>query len=69
MATAVRAYTAGGAYASFAEADRGTITRGRYADLVLVSRDLFEPEVDPRAILDTRVLWTMVDGEIVYRAE
>ena len=69
IATAVGAYTAGGAYASFAEADRGTITRGRYADLVLVSRDLFEPGADPRAILDTRVLWTMVDGEIVYRAE
>jgi predicted amidohydrolase YtcJ len=68
LTTAVRAYTAGGAYASFAEADRGTIASGRYADLVLVSRDLFEPAMDPRAIVDTRVLWTMVEGEIVYRA-
>jgi predicted amidohydrolase YtcJ len=67
LATAIRAYTAGGAFASFAEADRGTIAKGRYADLVLLSRDLFEV-TDPRAILDTRALWTMVEGEIVYRA-
>jgi predicted amidohydrolase YtcJ len=67
LPTALRAYTAGGAYASFAEADRGTVASGRYADLVLLSRDLFEV-TDPRAILDTRALWTMVEGEIVYRA-
>ena len=41
---------------------------GRYADLVVLSRDLFEPG-DPLAILDTRVAATIVDGEVVYRAQ
>jgi len=68
LATAVRAATAGSAYANFAEADRGSVTPGKAADLVVLSRDLFEPG-DPLAILDTRVVATIVDGEIVYRAE
>jgi hypothetical protein len=37
---ALRAYTAAGAYASFDEAERGTLERGRLADFVLLDRDL-----------------------------
>jgi predicted amidohydrolase YtcJ len=68
LQAAVRAATAGSAYANFAEGDRGSVTTGKYADLVVLSRDLFEPG-DPRAILDTRVAATIVDGEVVYRAQ
>lgn len=68
LATAVRAATAGSAYANFTEADRGSVTPGKAADLVVLSRDLFEPG-DPLAILDTRVAVTIVGGEVVYRAD
>jgi predicted amidohydrolase YtcJ len=66
--TAVRAATLGSAYANFCEDDRGAITPGRYADVVVVSRDL-DAVTDPLEILDTRVTHTIVGGEVVYRAE
>ena len=68
LATTLRAYTEGGAYACFAEQDRGSITPGKYADLVLLSEDLLALEDEPRRILDTHVELTMVGGEIVHRA-
>jgi predicted amidohydrolase YtcJ len=68
LATTIRAYTLGSAYANFAEADRGSITVGKQADIVIVSHDLFALE-EPRAVLDARVELTMVGGEVVARAE
>jgi predicted amidohydrolase YtcJ len=65
LATTLRAYTEGGAYACFAEGDRGSITPGKYADLVLLSEDLLALEDEPRRILDAHVELTMVGGEIV----
>jgi predicted amidohydrolase YtcJ len=67
LPTALHAYTMGSARAAFADDTRGSIARGKYADLVLLSEDLFALE-EPRAILDTRVELTMVGGETVYRA-
>jgi hypothetical protein len=61
---AVEAYTTGSAYAEFQEKDKGSITPGKLADLVLVSDDLLK--IDPRAIRDAKVEMTMVDGKIVY---
>jgi hypothetical protein len=74
LAVAVRAATLGSAWANFADRDRGTITAGKQADLVVLSRDLFgeaDPAVggDPRAILDTRARLTVVAGRVVHRAE
>ena len=68
LATTIRAYTLGSAYANFAEADRGSITVGKHADIVIVSHDLFALE-DPRAALDARVELTMVGGEVVAAVE
>jgi hypothetical protein len=67
LATAVRAATLGSAYANFVDDTRGTIVPGKDADLVVLSRDLFEPG-DPLAILDTQVTHTVVAGEVVHRA-
>jgi predicted amidohydrolase YtcJ len=39
---ALRAYTVGGAYASFDESRKGTLSAGKLADLVIVDRDLFK---------------------------
>ncbi len=67
LATAVKAYTMGGARACFAEDDRGSITPGKYADLVLLSHDLFGSlKPDPRKLLDTKVVLTMVGGVVVH---
>lgn len=60
----VRAYTVGSAYAEFQENAKGTITTGKLADLVLLSRDIFK--IDPKEIENVKVVLTMVDGRVVY---
>jgi predicted amidohydrolase YtcJ len=60
----VRAYTIGSAYAEFQEQVKGTITPGKLADLVLLSRDIFK--IDPKEIENVKVVLTMVDGRVVY---
>ena len=61
---AVRAYTHGSAYAEFADAVKGTVTPGKLADLVILSRDIFK--IDPAEIEKARVTMTIVDGRVVY---
>jgi predicted amidohydrolase YtcJ len=63
---AVQAYTVGSAYAEFTEKEKGTITRGKLADLVMLSQDIFR--ADPTSIAQTRVLMTIMGGRIVYEA-
>lgn len=65
VAEAVRAYTAGSAYAERREAVKGTLEPGKLADLVVLSADIFA--IDPVAIADTRVDLTMLGGKVVYR--
>ena len=57
-------YTRGSAYAEFAEADKGTLERGRLADVAVFARDLFG--MAPREILATPVDLTIVGGRIVF---
>ena len=45
----------------------GSIAPGKRADLVLLDRDVLT--VSPEAMRDTKVIWTMVGGKIVYRAK
>jgi predicted amidohydrolase YtcJ len=66
LATAIRAYTMGGAFANVCERDRGSITPGKYADLIVLSDDLFATE--PAAWLGARVTTTLVGGTIVHDA-
>ena len=62
----VRAYTVGSAYAEFQENVKGSITIGKLADLVLLSRDIFK--IDPNEIENVKVVWTILDGRLVYEA-
>ncbi len=64
---ALTAYTWGSAYAGFAEGSVGRLEAGKYADLVVLSQDLFE--MDPVEIPTVQVEVTMVGGNIVYRNE
>jgi len=61
---AVRAYTAGSAYAEFTEKEKGTITPGKLADLVIINSDIFR--IDPKDIEIARVVMTIMDGRVVY---
>jgi len=62
---ALRSYTINSAYASFEEDIKGSIEAGKLADMVLLSRDIMS--IEPTEILDTKVLMTMIGGEIVYQ--
>ncbi|WP_042416806.1 amidohydrolase [Streptacidiphilus anmyonensis] len=66
LATAIHGYTMGSAWANHLDERLGSITVGKQADLVLLSRDLFAI-ADPREILDTVVDLSTVGGEIVHR--
>ncbi len=61
---AVRAYTAGAAYAGGEENLKGTITPGKLADLVVLSQDIFS--INPMAILETDVVATVFGGRFVH---
>ena len=63
LPAAIRAATLGSAFANFAEGDRGSLTPGKYADVVVLSRDVFAD--GPAALLDTAVDVTIVGGEVV----
>jgi len=66
MEQAVRAFTAGAAYAAFDDGDAGIIAVGKRADLSVFDRDVFA--VAPRELLDTRCCMTIVRGVVVYEA-
>ena len=63
---ALRIYTLNGAYASFEEAQKGSILVGKLADLVVLESD--PTVVDPFSIMDIPVERTVVAGRIVYQA-
>jgi len=64
--SALAHYTRDAAYASFDEADKGTITPGKYADFVVLSQDILSGP--PQRLLDARVLHTVLRGRETYRA-
>jgi predicted amidohydrolase YtcJ len=66
VAEAVEAYTLGSAYAEFQEKEKGSITPGKLADMVLLSDDIFT--IAPAKIRDTKVLKTIVGGRLVWNA-
>jgi predicted amidohydrolase YtcJ len=61
---ALEAYTMGSAYAEFQEKEKGSITAGKLADMVLLSEDIFS--IDPTKIRDVKVLKTIVGGKLVW---
>lgn len=62
---AIRMFTYEGAYAAFSENERGSLTVGKYADLVVLDKDLFE--IPAQDIHTAKVDLTMVEGKIAYR--
>jgi len=66
VAEAVEAYTMGSAYAEFQEKEKGSITPGKLADMVLLSEDIFS--IAPEKIRDVHVAKTFVGGNLVFDA-
>ncbi len=56
----------GSAYAEFQENEKGSITPGKLADMVLLSDDIFT--IDPVKIREVRVITTIVGGKTVWDA-
>ena len=67
VAEAVRAYTAGSAYAEVQEAIKGTLEPGKLADLVVLSEDIFA--IDPAEIERVRVDATLLGGKLVFERD
>jgi hypothetical protein len=63
---ALSLYTSRAAFASFDEGTRGTIAKGKRADLVVLERD--PRMVKPDEIRNIRVMLTMILGEVKYAA-
>ena len=61
---AVTAYTRTAAYAEFAEKEKGTLEAGKFADLAVLSQDIFR--VPPQEIPKTESLLTIVGGKVAY---
>jgi predicted amidohydrolase YtcJ len=61
---AVRAYTFNAAYAEGEEKIKGVIQAGQLADLIVLSRNVFE--IDPTLIENVKVDLTFLGGQIIY---
>jgi predicted amidohydrolase YtcJ len=63
---ALRAITADAAWQNFEEDRKGTLEKGKLADMVILSDDPLS--IDPMSIKDIRIVQTIKEGETVYLA-
>lgn len=61
---AVRLFTIDSAYPSFDEKKRGSLEVGKYADMVVLDRNIYE--IPPEEIKDAKVVCTIMDGRLCY---
>jgi predicted amidohydrolase YtcJ len=67
LGTAIEAYTREGAWASFDDQRKGTISEDMLADMVILSANIFD--LPSTSLLDTQVDVTILDGKVVYRRD
>jgi hypothetical protein len=61
---ALAAFTINAAYVNTSDHDTGSVEVGKYADLIVLDRNLFD--IRPEEISDTGVLMTMIEGQAVH---
>jgi predicted amidohydrolase YtcJ len=61
---ALKSYTINGAYAAFEEGSRGSLKPGKYADMVILSKDIMTVPEDQ--IPTAEVMYTIVGGRVRY---
>ena len=64
---AIRFYTINNAYLNFDETKKGSLEPGKFADLILIDKDILKCPVDE--VRNTKVKLTMVGGKIVWEAK
>lgn len=64
---AIKGFTIWAAYSSFQENVLGSIEVGKYADLTVLDKDILK--IDPKEILTAKTVYTIVGGQIRYRAK
>jgi predicted amidohydrolase YtcJ len=67
LETALAAYTVNTAWAAGEEEIKGSLTPGKLADLVILDRDPFS--IAPAELKEVRVLMTVIDGRVLYKAD
>jgi predicted amidohydrolase YtcJ len=65
--TALKTYTINPAFGAFEEALKGSLEPGKVADFIVLDRDLMT--VAPADIADTKVLMTVMNGAMIYKAD
>ena len=63
---ALEAYTKNVAFENYMEESVGTLEEGKFADITVLDKNILD--CDPKEISDTKVLYTISDGRIVYEA-
>ena len=66
VAAALRHYTVDAAWASFDETEKGTLSPGRFADLVVLSDDVFS--IAPEKLPSVKALLTMMGGKVTWES-
>jgi len=64
---AIKGFTIWAAYAAFQEDDLGSIEVGKYGDFTVLDKDILE--INPKETLNTKVVYTIVGGQVRYRAK
>jgi predicted amidohydrolase YtcJ len=64
---ALKSYTINAAFGAFEENIKGSIEIGKYADFTILSQNIIT--VPENFLLDTKILYTIVNGKIVYQAK
>jgi predicted amidohydrolase YtcJ len=62
---ALRSYTINGAYASFEENKKGTLSVGKLADVTVLDTDLLSASEEE--IKNAKVIFTIIGGEVLYK--
>ena len=66
---AVRGFTSDAAYSAFRENQSGKIAKNYWADFTVIDIDIMNvAKQSPEKLLDGKVMMTVVDGKVVYRA-
>lgn len=61
---ALKSFTTWAAFGSFADDEKGSLEAGKIADMVVLSNDILSS--DPAMLLKTRILMTIIRGEVKY---
>ena len=64
---AIRLYTINNCYLNFEESKKGSLEPGKYADLIMIDKDILKCPIDE--IRQTKVLITIVGGKTVWEAK